>query len=81
MSEKARALGIPDNDLIRAMKLVRDLRISAIRSGIDPRATRIAIIYMNLTDYHFAAQKLSWEDLRKLEEIAHDFYIEMVNRH
>jgi len=76
MVEKARALGIPEKDLARALTLVRNLRAEAINLGLDPRATRIALIYANLVDYHFARQHLSLEDLAKLEEIAGDFYKE-----
>jgi len=74
MSYKAKALGIPNRDLTRAMILVRDLRVKALREDLDPRATRIAIIFANLADLHFARQKLSPKDLEKLEEIARELY-------
>jgi len=77
VSEKAKALGIPERDLTLAMTLIRDFRIRAIKAGLDPRATRIAIIFANLSDYHFAKQRLSPEELAKLEEIARDLYAQV----
>jgi len=74
MSEKARALGIPEEDLTKAMVLVRNLRAHAINMNLDPRATRIALIFANLVDYHFARKQLSLDELIKLEEIAGDLY-------
>jgi len=80
MSEKARALGIPETDLTKAMILVRNLRVQAINLGLDRRATRIALIFANLVDYHFARKQLSLEELAKLEEIAGDLYSEARRR-
>jgi len=81
MSEKAKQLGIPERDLTLAMTLIRDFRIRAIRAGIDPRATRIAIIFANLSDYHFARPRLSPRELAKLEEIARDLYTQATDPH
>ena len=80
MSEKAHALGIPESDLIRALTLVRNLRAQAINEGLDPRATRIALIYANKCDRHFAAKRLTPQDLVKLEGIAHSFFIEQLRK-
>ena len=51
MSEKAKALRIPERDLVRALILVRNLRAQAISEDLDPRATRIALIYADLVDF------------------------------
>lgn len=80
MSEKARALGIPDGDLLRAMKLVRNLRVQVIKLDLDPRASRIAIIYLNLCDLHFAKQHLNRDELTALYEIARELYEDQVQR-
>jgi len=68
--EKLKNLGIPEKDLARAMILIRELRIKAIKMNLDPRATRIALIYGNLADHYFAQRRLGPEDLATLEEIA-----------
>ena len=78
MSEKARALGIPEKHLTRALMLARHLRASALADGLDPRATRIAIIYLNLCDLHWASQKLNRDQLTALYEIAREFYEDQV---
>ena len=74
MSETARALGISDKDLKRALILVRDLRIRAIREGLDPRATRIAIIFALKCDTHLAGRKLRPRELALLEAIAEELF-------
>ena len=80
MSEKAKALGIPERDLVRALVLVRDLRARAIAEDLDPRATRIALIYADLVDFHFAKQRLTTEQLQGLRVIAYEFYKGQVRR-
>ena len=74
MSERAHHLGIQERHLVRAMVLVRDLRIQAIREELDPRATRIALIYANMVDLHFARQKLTSDVLTELHMIAKEYY-------
>jgi hypothetical protein len=74
MTEKAKALGIPERDLTLAMTLIRDFRIRAIKNGLDSRATRIAILFADLSDEYFAKQRLSENDLAKLEEIARELF-------
>lgn len=71
---KAEALGISESELTRALVLVRDLRKTALEQDIDGRALRIALLYANMVDYHFAQQKLALTVLRKLEEIALDLF-------
>ena len=77
MMEKAKALGIPERDLTLAMTLVRDFRIRVITAGLDPRATRIAILFAELVDWHFASKRLAVEEMDKLREIAQDLFAQM----
>jgi len=74
MSEKAHALGIREKDLKRALMLIRHLRATAYSDGIDPRATRIAILFALKCDTHFARQKISEAEMKTLEEIAEEFF-------
>lgn len=80
MSEKARALGISDTDLRKALLLARDFRILAINMGLDPRATRIAILYLEKCDRHFMTKKLQPQVARALEEIAEQFFQKIKER-
>jgi len=77
--ERAKRLGIPERDLKQALLLIRDLRLKAFKLGIDPRATRIAIIYMNLSDYHWASKKLTKKELTELKVIAQELYHSVKN--
>ena len=74
MSERAHQMGIRDSDIKRAMLLVRDLRIKAIRRGIDPRATRIAILFAEKCDREWAATKLHPTAMVALDSIAEELY-------
>ena len=74
MVERAKALGIPEADLKRALILTRELRIQAIREGLDPRAIRIALLFIERCDRHFAVQKLHPVAIAALESIAKDLY-------
>ena len=67
-------MGISDSALKRAMLLVRDLRIKAIRRGIDPRAVRIAILFAEKCDREWAAQKLHPTAMVALDTIAEELY-------
>ena len=58
MSRAAKDLGIPENDLYYALKLVREFRARVIMGRVDLRATRIALIYANLVDRDAAKKKL-----------------------
>ena len=74
MSEKARALGIPEKDLKRALMLTRHLRATAYADNLDPRAIRIALLFILKCDTEFAATVLKPDVLKRLEEIAEDLY-------
>jgi len=74
MTERAHALGIPDRDLTRALSLLRSFRASALADKLDPRATRIALIYGLLCDTHFARQRINQGELLELTRIAEELY-------
>jgi hypothetical protein len=68
-----------NRDLTAAFMLVRELRYKALRQGLDPRATRVAIKCMLMIDTK--AAKESWltdsEDLQ-LDEIAQKLFMDML---
>ena len=74
MSERARQMGIRDGDIKKAMLLVRELRIKAIQRGLDPRATRIAILFAEKCDREWAAKSLHPTAMVALDSIAEELY-------
>jgi len=70
IDSKLKALGICPMDLKEALILVRDFRIQVVKAGIGPKATRIAILFAELADRHFAQQKLTGAELTELHLIA-----------
>ena len=78
MSQAAKDLGIPEDDLYYALMLVRDLRAKYLATNGDPRALRIALIYANLSDRHFASKNLSTEDMNRLSDIGVTLYKQTV---
>lgn len=70
VEERAKALGIERLHLYRALDLIRNLRIQTMREGLNPRATRIALIFANSVDFHEARKVLSEDELKELETIA-----------
>lgn len=74
MAEKAVALGIPHAHLTRALWLVRQLRIRVLEEGLDPRATRIALMYAEITDRYHAEKRLSKRELIRLSGIAFELF-------
>ena len=74
---KARKLGIPREHLKQALILVRELRINALQLRLDPRATRIALLYAERCDYHAATGKLSVGELAALRWIADELAVAM----
>jgi len=77
VTERTRQLGIPDLHVYRAMELVRNLLAVMLNDGIDPRAQRIALVYVNKCDFHFARKVLSESDLVALEKVADEFFREI----
>jgi len=74
IDNKLKAQGICSTDLKAALILVRDFRIHVVKAGIGPKAARIAILFTELTDRHFAQQKLTAIEMRELQLIAEDLY-------
>jgi len=60
--------------MVRALALVRDLRIKAIRERVDPKAVRIALKYALLVDD--AVMRLSPQEEEKLTKIAEKLFRE-----
>lgn len=78
--EKAKQLGISETELKLALILMRQLRIDMRKAALHPKAQRVAILYIEEVDRHFAEQKLSFKEMNKLREIAHKFYEETAQR-
>ena len=63
-------MAISNEDIKRALILVRDLRLKGMRSNINPKAIRIALKYALLVDDHFAKQRLKLSEEKELDERA-----------
>lgn len=64
-----------ENELMKALMLVRDLRFKAVIQDIDPRATRAALKYMMMVDdYLMKKHGMSEEEDQKLTEIAEELF-------
>lgn len=68
--DRLKALGIRPIDIRQALILLRDFRIYILKASINPKATRIAILFTELADRHFAQQKLTAAEMKELQEIA-----------
>ena len=73
MSKRAKQLGI-SKDLKEALLLIQDLQIKAVRRGLDPRATRIALLFAIKCDTQNAEKKLHPLGLTALDSIAEELY-------
>lgn len=67
-----------EEDLRRAMLLAKAFRLNAVAQNLDPKAVRVAIIFLNLTDDHFAAKKLGVKTMLELEEMAQKLAQEVI---
>lgn len=74
LDDKLKALGICPLDLQKALILTREFRIHVVKDNVDPKATRIAILFTELCDREFAEQKLSSLDMIELQQIAQDLF-------
>ena len=74
--EMARQLGISQADLKTALFLYNKARAAILTNNVNPRAARIAILYIDEVDRHFAQQRLSFKELNKLRQIARKLYEE-----
>ena len=74
IDNKLKAMRICPMDLKEALILARDFRIQIVKAGICPKVTRIALLFAELTDRHFAQQKLTAIEMRELQQIAEDLF-------
>ena len=72
--KRLKKLGIPAVHVTRALVLIRNFRIQTIKEELDPRATRIAILFAEMSDTHFCSKKLHPVTLAALEQIARDYF-------
>jgi len=72
---KAKKMGVPEEHLRKALVLIRDFRVEITRLNLDPRAARIALLFGDMCDYHFAKDKMSTKDLTRLREIANGLFM------
>ena len=75
-SDMAEKLGIRKSHLYYAINAYKKARAALLVARIDPKAQRVAILFVEEVDRHFAQQKLSFKELNKLREIAHKLYEE-----
>lgn len=73
MSKRVQQLGI-SKDLKEALLMVQDFQVEAVRRGLDPRATRIALLFAVKCDAENAEKKLHPVGLAALESIAEELY-------
>jgi len=64
--------GIEEKELIKALILFRDLRKKSFIRGIDPRATRIALIHTYIIDTYVATYEIGLpkEKLKEIENVS-----------
>lgn len=74
IDNKLKVLGIRPMDLKEPLLMIRDFRIQIVKAGIGPKVTRIALLFAELTDRHFAQQKLTAIEMRELQQIAEDLF-------
>ena len=74
--EMAKQLGISQADLKSALFVYNKARAALLTNNVNPRAQRVAILFIEEVDRHFAERKLSFRELNKLREIAHKLYEE-----
>ena len=79
-TEMARELGIKDSHLYYAINAYKKARAALLVARINPRAQRIAILFVEEVDRHFAQQRISFKEQNKLREIAHKLYEETAQK-
>ena len=73
-NKRLKKLRIPEAHVTRALLLIRNFRIQTIKEELDPRATRIAILFAEMSDTHFCTRKLHPVTMAALEQIARDYF-------
>ena len=74
MTERAIQLGISKTDLKKALLLLRNVRIQALKENVDPRAIRIAILFTEKCDREWATEKLHPVAIAAMDSIAEELY-------
>ena len=69
-----------EDDLEKALRLVRDMRLIAVIEGVDARALRVALKVALLIDDHVARGKISREEDDELTRIAETLFRMAVER-
>jgi len=70
-----------NQDVEKALKALRDLRLRAYRENWDPRALRLALKYASKIDDYFAARNNTPQDEKNIEFLAQHYYEETLKRH
>ena len=78
--EMAKQLGISQADLKSAIFVYNKARAALLTNNVNPRAQRIAILYIDEVDRHFAQQKLSFKEMNQLRAIARKLYEETAQK-
>lgn len=60
-----------EEDVKRALLLIREFRLHCKAQRLDPRAVRLAIKFLLLADSQFALKALSPEEEAQLDNLAH----------
>jgi hypothetical protein len=63
-----------EDELERALMLIRDLRLRAVLENIDARALRVALKLALMVDDYLAREKLSREEDAELTRIAEELF-------
>jgi len=74
MSEQARRLGIPPEQIALIAARLRDVRAEAVALGIDPRAFRVALLVALKIDTYWARKLRFGRELSLLDGIADEFF-------
>ncbi|GAI94368.1 unnamed protein product [marine sediment metagenome] len=74
LDDKLKALGICPLDLKEAIIWIRDFRIQVVKAGVDPKATRIALLFAEIADREFAEKTLTAAEMKELQQIAQGLY-------
>jgi len=75
LENKVKAAGICPTDLMQALVLARQLRIDGLKAGIGSKAMRVAILFTELSDRHFAEQHINPNEESQLQQLAKDLFL------
>jgi len=80
LTPSVKSVTVDEDEIKRALLLVRSLRLKALEQGIDPRATRIALAFANLVDRYFARTKLTEQEVNALEDYAMTLFMKALKK-